>query len=228
MASSQAGFIADSISNVVQSLVFGGILAFLVLFLFLRDPRYPVAIALAIPISVVGTFALMEASGVSLNIMSLGGLALGVGMLVDNSIVVLENIFRHREEDGEGRWSPRPRGRRRCRGPSRPPPSPPSACSGPSCTWKGWRGSCSDRCPWRWRSPSSPPWWWLSRYYRPFPPASGARRAADTRGAGPDVLEEAVGFWRKTGRRLRWLALSPILLLAFLWSVVRQLVAYLG
>ena len=102
VASSQAGFISDSISNVVQALVFGGILAFLVLFLFLRDPRYPVAIALAIPISVVGTFALMEAFNVSLNIMSLGGLALGVGMLVDNSIVVLENIFRHREELGEG------------------------------------------------------------------------------------------------------------------------------
>ena len=96
------GFIADSISNVVQSLVFGGLLAFLVLFLFLRDPRYPVAIALSIPISVVATFALMEAAGVSLNIMSLGGLALGVGMLVDNSIVVLENIFRHREELGAG------------------------------------------------------------------------------------------------------------------------------
>ncbi len=102
VAYSQAGFIADSISNVVQSLVFGGLLAFLVLFLFLRDPRYPVAIALSIPISVVGTFALMEASDVSLNIMSLGGLALGVGMLVDNSIVVLENIFRHREELGQG------------------------------------------------------------------------------------------------------------------------------
>ncbi|MDA0329054.1 MAG: efflux RND transporter permease subunit [Gemmatimonadetes bacterium] len=102
VADDQAGFIADSISNVVQALVFGGLLAFLVLFLFLRDPRYPVAIALAIPISVVGTFALMEAAGVSLNIMSLGGLALGVGMLVDNSIVVLENIFRHREELGEG------------------------------------------------------------------------------------------------------------------------------
>ncbi len=101
VAHSQAGFIADSITNVVQALVFGGILAFLVLFLFLRDPRYPVAIALAIPISVVGTFALMESAGVSLNIMSLGGLALGVGMLVDNSIVVLENIFRHREEEGE-------------------------------------------------------------------------------------------------------------------------------
>ena len=101
VASSQAGFIADSISNVVQALIFGGILAFLVLFLFLRDPRYPVAIALAIPISVVGTFALMEAAGISLNIMSLGGLALGVGMLVDNSIVVLENIFRHRKEGGK-------------------------------------------------------------------------------------------------------------------------------
>jgi hydrophobic/amphiphilic exporter-1 (mainly G- bacteria), HAE1 family len=101
VADSQAGFIADSISNVVQALVFGGILAFLVLFLFLRDPRYPVAIALAIPISVVGTFALMDLADVSLNIMSLGGLALGVGMLVDNSIVVLENIFRHREELGQ-------------------------------------------------------------------------------------------------------------------------------
>ena len=101
VADDQAGFIADSITNVFQALVFGGILAFLVLFLFLRDPRYPVAIALAIPISVVGTFALMDAAGVSLNIMSLGGLALGVGMLVDNSIVVLENIFRHREELGK-------------------------------------------------------------------------------------------------------------------------------
>lgn len=102
VAYSQAGFIASSISNVVQALVFGGILAFLVLFLFLRDSRYPFAIATAIPISVVGTFALMEAAGVSLNIMSLGGLALGVGMLVDNSIVVLENVFRHREEGKSG------------------------------------------------------------------------------------------------------------------------------
>ena len=102
VADDQSGFVADSISNVVQALFLGGLLAFLVLFLFLKDPRYPVAIALAIPISVVGTFALMDAAGVSLNIMSLGGLALGVGMLVDNSIVVLENIFRHRDELGEG------------------------------------------------------------------------------------------------------------------------------
>ncbi len=97
VAMSQAGFISDAISSVVQALLFGGVLAFLVLFLFLRDARYPVAIALAIPISVVATFSLLDLAGVSLNIMSLGGLALGVGMLVDNSIVVLENIFRHRE-----------------------------------------------------------------------------------------------------------------------------------
>ncbi|MEJ2501766.1 MAG: efflux RND transporter permease subunit [Gemmatimonadota bacterium] len=102
VAMSQAGFIADAISNVVQALVLGGILAFLVLFLFLRDARYPVAIALAIPISVIATFSLLDLAGVSLNIMSLGGLALGVGMLVDNSIVVLENIFRHRERQAAG------------------------------------------------------------------------------------------------------------------------------
>ncbi len=102
VASSQATFIADAISNVVQALLFGGILAFLVLFLFLRDPRYPVAIGLAIPISVMAAFALCYLADVSLNVMSLGGLALGVGMLVDNSIVVLENVFRHREEEGLG------------------------------------------------------------------------------------------------------------------------------
>jgi HAE1 family hydrophobic/amphiphilic exporter-1 len=66
--------------------------------LFLRDPRYPIAIALAIPISVVTAFGLFHLAGVSINIMSLGGLALGTGMLVDNSIVVIENIFRHREK----------------------------------------------------------------------------------------------------------------------------------
>jgi len=98
VATSQAGFITEAIANVVQALVFGGVLAFLVLFLFLRDPRYPAIVALAIPISVVGTFSLLDLAGVSLNIMSLGGLALGVGMLVDNSIVVLENIFRHHSQ----------------------------------------------------------------------------------------------------------------------------------
>ena len=97
VAYDQAVFIDESITNVFQALILGGALAFVILFFFLRDPRYPVAIALAIPLSVIGAFALMDAFGVSLNIMSLGGLALGVGMLVDNSIIVLENIFRHRQ-----------------------------------------------------------------------------------------------------------------------------------
>src|SRR5687767_642270 len=98
IAMDQAGFISNALQNVMQEVVVGGILAFLVLFLFLRDARYPVAIALAIPLSVIATFALLEATGISLNIMSLGGLALGVGLLMDNSIVVIENIFRHREK----------------------------------------------------------------------------------------------------------------------------------
>ncbi len=98
VASSQSGFVAEAIANLVQEMILGAILAFLVLVLFLRDVRYPIAISLAIPISVITTFALMHATGVSINIMSLGGLALGVGMLVDNSIVALENVFRHREK----------------------------------------------------------------------------------------------------------------------------------
>ncbi|MEE8133753.1 MAG: efflux RND transporter permease subunit, partial [Gemmatimonadales bacterium] len=100
VAMSQAGFISEAIANVVQALVYGGVLAFIVLFFFLRDWRYPIAVALAIPISVVATFGLLDFAGVSLNIMSLGGLALGVGMLVDNSIIVLENVFRHKEQAG--------------------------------------------------------------------------------------------------------------------------------
>src|SRR5262249_28517860 len=70
----------------------------LVLFLFLRNLRTTLIIALSIPISVFATFVIMYRFGISLNLMSLGGLALAVGMLVDNSIVVLESIFRKREE----------------------------------------------------------------------------------------------------------------------------------
>ena len=98
VASAQAGFVSGAINNLVQEMILGGLLAFLILVLFLRDARFPVAVALAIPISVIVTFALLHLTGVSLNIMSLGGLALGVGMLVDNSIVVIENIFRQREK----------------------------------------------------------------------------------------------------------------------------------
>ena len=97
VAMSQAGFVSGAISNLIQEMVLGAALAFLVLVLFLRDPRYPLAISLAIPISVITTFGLFHLANVSINIMSLGGLALGIGMLVDNSIVVIENIFRNRE-----------------------------------------------------------------------------------------------------------------------------------
>ncbi|MDZ7261248.1 MAG: efflux RND transporter permease subunit, partial [candidate division KSB1 bacterium] len=98
VAYDQARFISNAISNVIQNIILGGLLAFLVLFFFLHDFRSPFNIALSMPISVIATFSLLYFTDVSLNIMSLGGLALGVGMLVDNSIVVLENIFRHRQE----------------------------------------------------------------------------------------------------------------------------------
>ncbi|MDX1433231.1 MAG: efflux RND transporter permease subunit, partial [Gammaproteobacteria bacterium] len=94
----QGNFIERAIANVAQSVLYGGSLAVLVLLFFLRDLRSTLVISLAIPISVGATFALMFFSGFTLNLMTLGGLALGVGMMVDSSVVVLENIFRRREE----------------------------------------------------------------------------------------------------------------------------------
>lgn len=94
----QSRFIRSSIDEVRQALVVGGILAILVLLIFLRDPRSTVIIATSIPISVIATFVMMYRLDVSLNIMSLGGLTLGIGMLVDSSIVVLEAIARRRED----------------------------------------------------------------------------------------------------------------------------------
>ncbi len=97
----QGNFIERSIRNVANSVLYGGGLAVLVLLFFLRNIRSTVVISLAIPISVVATFALVYFGGFTLNLMTLGGLALGVGMMVDSSIVVLENIYRRREENGE-------------------------------------------------------------------------------------------------------------------------------
>ena len=91
-------FIDNSISEVKQTAYMGGILAIIVLLLFLRDLRTTAIIALSIPISILVTFAPLNILDVSLNIMSLGGLAMGIGMLVDSSIVVLESIYRCREE----------------------------------------------------------------------------------------------------------------------------------
>ena len=99
--SDQSRFIIGSINEVQSATIQGGLLALAVLYLFLRDMKSTLIIGVAIPISVITTFVPMFARGISLNIMSLGGLALGVGMLVDNSIVVLESIFRCREE-GDG------------------------------------------------------------------------------------------------------------------------------
>ena len=96
IVSEQAKYIENAISSVFKSILYGGILAFIVLFVFLQDFKTPVIIATVIPIAIIATFNLLYFCGISLNIMSLGGLALGVGMLVDNSIVVSESIFRHK------------------------------------------------------------------------------------------------------------------------------------
>ncbi|MEE8377688.1 MAG: efflux RND transporter permease subunit, partial [Candidatus Aminicenantaceae bacterium] len=96
IVSEQAKYIENAISSVFKSILYGGILAFFVLFIFLQDFKTPMVIATVIPISIIATFNLLFFLDISLNIMSLGGLALGVGMLVDNSIVVSESIFRHR------------------------------------------------------------------------------------------------------------------------------------
>lgn len=94
----QAKFIKKSIGNVGRNALIGGFLAIFILFLFLRNYRSTVIIATAIPVSVITTFMLIYFGNLTLNMMTLGGLALGVGMLVDNSIVVLENIYRYRLE----------------------------------------------------------------------------------------------------------------------------------
>ena len=96
--SDQSTFIAAAINDVKQSALLGAALAVAVIWAFLRRLSATLIIAISIPISVIVTFAPMYLMGVSLNIMSLGGLALGVGMLVDNSIVVLESIARCRDE----------------------------------------------------------------------------------------------------------------------------------
>ncbi len=97
----QGNFIERAIANVSRSVLYGGALAVGVLLFFLRNLRSTLVISLAIPISVIATFGLLYFGGFTLNLMTLGGLALGVGMMVDSSVVVLENIFRRQQEQGE-------------------------------------------------------------------------------------------------------------------------------
>ncbi len=95
----QSDFIRQSIGNVQRSAIWGSLLAILVLYLFLRNRSSTLIITLAIPISVIATFALLFFGGQTLNQMTFGGLALGVGLIVDSAIVVLESIVRKREEE---------------------------------------------------------------------------------------------------------------------------------
>ncbi|MBA6398577.1 efflux RND transporter permease subunit [Colwellia sp. BRX10-4] len=94
----QSEFIVNAVDEVKSAAIIGGLLAMLILYLFLGNFFNTIIISLAIPISIIATFNLMFANDISLNIMSLGGIALAVGLLVDNAIVVLENIARYREK----------------------------------------------------------------------------------------------------------------------------------
>jgi len=96
-----AYFIRGSVQSVSAAAVLGGVLAMLVVLAFLGSLRKSFVIGLSIPLAVMATFAMMGAAGLTLNVMSLGGLALGVGLLLDNAIVMLENISRHREKLGK-------------------------------------------------------------------------------------------------------------------------------
>jgi HAE1 family hydrophobic/amphiphilic exporter-1 len=98
-----ARFIERSITGVQEHVMIGSVLVVLIIFLFLRNFRSTLIVCTSIPISVVGTFALLHFSGLTLNTMTFGGLALGVGMIVDAAIVVLENSFRHMEHYGKDR-----------------------------------------------------------------------------------------------------------------------------
>jgi HAE1 family hydrophobic/amphiphilic exporter-1 len=97
----QGNFIQRAITNVSHSVLYGGLLAILVLLFFLRNLASTLIISLSIPISIIATFALLYFNNFSINLMTLGGLALGVGMMVDSSVVVLENIYRRHQQHFE-------------------------------------------------------------------------------------------------------------------------------
>jgi HAE1 family hydrophobic/amphiphilic exporter-1 len=95
----QSDFILKSVNNLRNTALIAFIMAFIVIYFFLRNFRGSIIIGISIPVSVIATFAVMYAANLTLNIISMAGLALAIGMLVDNSIVVLENIYRHRESE---------------------------------------------------------------------------------------------------------------------------------
>ena len=91
-------FIRQSVDNIVRNLIIGGLLAILILFFFLKSIRSTLIIGISMPIAIITTFNLIYFTGETLNMLTLGGLALGVGMMVDSAIVILENIFRYNEQ----------------------------------------------------------------------------------------------------------------------------------
>ena len=100
LAYDQSGFIQNSVDDLKNTALIGGVLAVLVLLFFLRNVRSTLVVALSIPTSIISTFALLYFCGFTLNTISLSGLALSTGLIVDDAVVVLENIFRHVERDG--------------------------------------------------------------------------------------------------------------------------------
>ncbi|MFN0177832.1 MAG: efflux RND transporter permease subunit [Gemmatimonadales bacterium] len=103
VVAAQAVFVTDALSNLAQEIVVGGALSLLVILLFLRDWKASLVIGLMVPLSVLVALTLLQVMGVTINILSLGGLALGVGLLVDNAIVVAEAAGRYRDQ-GLSRW----------------------------------------------------------------------------------------------------------------------------
>lgn len=99
----QSEYINQTVESVIQNIVLGVVLAALVLLVFLRDFGATAVISVSMPVCIISVFLIMRALNITMNMMSLGGMAMGVGMIVDNSIVVLENIFRFRS-DGYSRW----------------------------------------------------------------------------------------------------------------------------
>ena len=91
-------FIEESVDSVTQNILIGGAISVFILLLFLKSVRATIVIALSIPIAIISTFALMYFTGETLNVLTLGGLALGLGMMVDSSIVILENIYSYRQK----------------------------------------------------------------------------------------------------------------------------------
>lgn len=96
----QSEFIRASVNRVSGTAVSGGIIAVIILFLFLKNIRATIAVSISIPLSVIATFGIMQSAKVGIHIMSLSGLALGIGMMVDSSIVVLDSIFLKKEKEG--------------------------------------------------------------------------------------------------------------------------------